>query len=493
MADVNEFQENNIYLTDNGFTAGDTGLLYTINDFIINKIGTVAIAHTSAYDYVSTEAAIEACYESSAPNYVGVGLRGRRTRKVRTELDTVGGILHRFISDPANPYELNFWGDTVDEHGYDSGLKTSFLSNLLDIKNILFEYQKIIKNIHFSVEKILANENEKFPDFSVADIYNDIAGSGALLEVLNTNVVIVNNMYDFFNIQAGTHSEFGNNVDALEDALSNILTAIQNRQNSSYFASVMVGVKKWRKFWIKERIFKYSGSLAKLKAMKDAKITLQKEQTVKEGVLEYISSNKDEWIKAPNIYATYYNPIIEEVLIAGTEDEYEYTTKKRISFVRSTYEHTTEYAVFRKTLADAELLGFNNDIGGQWTGTPLSKTHKNEIYDDTENISEEDVVYVYRLQAIDSDTGRINSKSLQSDLLGDVIGNIENGSSLKELKSQEELSGFIFVDGKVNYIEEAIEDTSGDFILKLRYELTSSTGITNLNLLTCVAPNYFIN
>lgn len=500
-----DFISDNIYLTDNGISPGnynDDGTPYTlINDFINDKIGVEAAAiDQTSFTYTSQAEAINAAYGPDS-YYAGIGIKGARTRKINFYSQSSGDpptTYWSFESIVGNPEEPDFWKDGGDVNGQDINLKTNFLNDLLNIKNNLSEYKSILQAIYNSLDNIINGNNSGFPDFMTNDVYNDRTNIQNVINVIDSEESDKNifDLYTYFNTATGSEVDFDIRIGELETTLTNIMNAIQTRATSGYFndaigTSSSERLKKWRLFWIKERIFKYTGSLNKLLAMKQAKTQAEENLIQIEETLNTLySEKKDEWVSLPQIYATYYNPIVEEV--EQNPGVFVYNTTRRISFVHSGKEFADEYVVLRKTVADAVNDGFTDD---QWNPVNDNSIElapgSGEIYNDLNSLDAEFNEYVYRIQTIDtvSDQSAHETSSLQSNILGEEINiiSITNG----KVKVNTEVEGYIFINNSVNFITQIQEKSDSSFELTLRNSLGENTP-TTLNKLTCVAPNYYL-
>jgi len=474
---MSDFISNNKYLTDNGFSVGNSGLIKAITDFISSQIGIGATSGTGS-GYESSLEAYAAAHEG--PNYyAGIGIRGERTKNITTSPDILEdpNTTYSFLSTVGSPANPNFWGVS------DYFSKSEFLNKLSNIISTTENYLLILENITESVTNIISGNNSKFPSF-MQSIYNDSPDVDMLITDINDCLISIESLNAFFTGATGSEGNFNSNIDSLETTLSNYKTSIENRISSNYLEKAMVELRKWREFWIKERIFKYSGSLVSLRGLNDALTLAKDERDVKEDTLEVIFSNTNEWIKPPTIYATYYNPIVEEVLVS--EDQYEYIETKRISFIYSTQEHAEFFNVYRKTLDEVNAIGFDS---GDWPNDSLlTEKGYGEEYNDKENISSTNQIYVYRIQTVDN-VNETYSKSLQSNLLGEEVSIIDVPTNNKILL-EDSVEGFIYIDGQVNYITNVVEIEEG-FEATLETPITN-TSITSFNKMTCIARNYFL-
>ena len=481
---MSNFIDNNKYLTDNGVSVGNEGLLKLINDFVFWRIGQESQEHESDFIYSSDDVALEAAY--AGPHYyAGIGIKGARSRKITIGSQTTGEspnttTTYKFISSIGTPEEPNFWKDGGDAHYKDMNLKTNFLTDLEEIKNIVDDYYKVLKNIKISLEKIINNENEKFPDFMSSTIYDDQTALQNLMNSIEYEIGgnSLGALLIYFQSALGTEAEFDSRVENLKTILEGIETQISARLTSNYLDTVMPELKNWRLFWIKERIFKYTGSLVKSKGLEDALTQSQTERDAKEATLGVVFNTSNEWIKTPVIYATYYNPIVEEI---QSGEVFEYNTTNRISLIHSGQEHATHYNIFRKILAQAEFDGFNNET--QWdVAYKLTTTGEGEEYNDLYDLGTNNT-FVYRIQAENG-----TSKSLQSDIISEEYNIIEVISS-NRVKTSNLIEGYIFIDGEVNYILDTIEKEIG-YELVLEHEIINMDTST-LNKVNCIAKNYF--
>lgn len=480
---MNKLLKKTEYLEDNGLIERNEGVIKLLGAFLEEQIGEEAENFTSGL-YNTSQEALEAAIEHSS---FGSGIKGKRTRGLTIEEEVAigGGVTkYRFVMDTSNSEFPNFWGDDTEFS------KTTFMSNLSSILGSLSRYIIVLENIYNAMINIKksdgdSNRNKSFPDFSTqdGDIFDDESGSESLLNYVRNNLNQANIANSFLETATGSEgAAFNNIVSTLDQNLTNIKNKMIERVETNYFENAMIWLKKWRLFWIKERMFKYSGSLISLVNLKKALDISTRELEAKESTLDIISFNTDEWITPPEIVATYYNPIIMETKI--DEDNYLFDETRRVSLVIFGEEHVEYYNVFRKTLEEVEDLDFSEE---DWVDGELSKKSFEKIYDDMFNM-EEDTIFVYRIQAVDNNNKKY-SKSKQSKILGKEIV-VEEVASSREIKTKEDVGGYIYIDNKVNFVINSINTENG-FLLELKNEI-NNLSVDRFNNLTSVSSNYFL-
>lgn len=486
---MNDFIENNKYLTDNGFTPKNLGLIKEIEDFIFNQIG-VDAKNSGKIGRFETKKKAEDSAFAFPDYYAGRGIRGERTRNlIVEEEEPLGGGGEGEEPTPTYMFEVKTSNPTTPNYWSDEGTfkKTTFLDNLSSIITKLESHTLLTKNIAEAFKKIKKSDeedgkNSKFPDFSlVSNFFDDESSSEALSNEISLDKASISSISNFLtNAEGSEEPQFNDKITELETNLNIVKNRLINRVNSGYFNNVMNWLKIWRKFWIKERILKYSGTLVSYLGMLKAKEMAENDLKAREETLNIISSNTDEWIKAPEIIATYYNPIIKEMQIG--ENEFEYSENRRISFIVAGQRHTEYYNVYRKTLDEVKSIGFSNNA---WTEGLLNNRSYEDIYNDLEDLNERNI-YIYRIQAVDNENKKY-SKSLQSNILGKEVPVSQVLDNIK-LIVEEEVSGFIYIDGDVNYILNSIEIEDG-FELELENPVSGSA--IKLNKMTCISSNYY--
>lgn len=476
----------NKYLEDNGETATpNAGLLGALNDFQTIWIGAAPASNQAQTGYETYELAKAAA--TGPPNYyAGRGLWAERRREIFIGPDELNPSVYCYdIKAPPNtPTTPNFWGNST----YTDFTKAGFLAALQSIITNLTTYKLVLTNIseafvHIRKSDGQTGKNDKFPDFVKDASFFDDNNLTPLITNITTSITNLNSSYSYFNTASGSASDFNTRLTSLGTYINTCRGHINTRNTSNYYTQAMGWLRKWRTFWIKERIFKHSGSLVAYLGMIKARTMANDELAAKEATLNVLFNNKDEWIKDPEIIATYFNPIIKETQ-AG--EEYTYTETKRISLLVTGQDHTAHHKVYRKTLAGAASFGFNNN--NDWEEASFVGNATEDIYDDTYNLTGGDTIFVYRIRAVDN-INSPNTMSNQSKVLGQEVSILQVPSN-KKIVVGEEISGFIYINNTVNYIVNSVAVENG-FELELRDTITGTPN--KLNRLTCVASNYYMN
>jgi hypothetical protein len=409
---------------------------------------------------------------------IGATLRGRRTRDVEIVITGMGPYNYE-IGD-GNIDEPTFFADTADVNGYGGNEKTTFLNSLSTFITNLEDYRdNALIPLRDELDNIFdSGVNTLFTD---TDMINDVTDDSANLDTLisllntyigvNTDVATDGSLYgyqSFFSSALGDEVNFDTYLTELETLNNNIDTDITNRTNN--LINTYVGdtyqdkMKKWRTFWIKERINKPQASLISVegadKAISDAIKSIENVNDTLKTLFSDTDLDRQQWIPTPKIYSAFYNPIIDnetgEILI------------RRVGLIYGGQQHATKYEVYRDLL---ENITLSND---EWSSSLIIKEITGLNSQGTVKLQYEDFdveldkSYVYRVRVYDdtNDSGYAFSGSLQSKIYDD-----DNTISYSFQETEQ-----IIFDG--NQIEASKIDITKDnnFSLGARAILLSSSG-----------------
>lgn len=438
------------YLNDNGDN-GETDLgLNPVIDSLLHWIGqdattigiytgpggysTSSAAQTAAEEYLYGADLTEGTSDDNLDR-IGVRVRGRRTRDVEIVITSSGvspDIVYNYEIGDGNIDEPDFFADTTDVNGYGGNEKTNLLNYLSSLITNLEDYRdNILTPLRDELDKIFDGTNTLFAD---TDMVNDITDDSGNLDTLinnlnnyigtNSDVVTDGTLYgyqNFFTSATGAEVNFDTYLTELETVSNNIDTTVSNR--TSGLINTYVGdtyqdkMKKWRTFWIKERINKPQASLISVEGADDAIASASKSISNNNDSLEVLfgatDSDRQQWIPTPKIYSAFFNPIIDS--------ETGEVLTRRVGLIYSGQQHATKYEIYRDLL---ENISLTND---EWPST-LKLTEVTELsergtvklqysdYDVELNKS-----YVYRVRTYDdtNDSEYAFSGSLQSKIYDD--------------------------------------------------------------------------
>ncbi len=440
---------DSLYLTNNGLDIPSPleGLIGEVNSFCEDEIGSEATETgvvESGYIYETVELAKEAG-DIVADSFArkGSGLLGDRTRNnnVETEIDPEGGILYK--------YKIGTAG--VNPTYYD---KTSFVGEIDSLLNSIGTYKNHLVEIQNQLGYINDDENTFVPYFEKSDITDNV---DSYIDYLNDSVGEIETYKTYFNTSSGTEEFFNDELNSfkdffLEDSPS-FLGKIEERANSvigTVGETISDKLKKWRFFWIKQRIGKPLGTLISSSGLESSEETFKKELENKEEALEiFFPEEYDKWVPTPALVSCYYKPIVTLI-----EETQEIDIIHRSSIIFNGQDHVEKYRVYRKDFEDV-IFTNPSDWGEEFY---IGETNELEYNDLT---VEEGKEYVYRVKAIDTinKVSGNNTSSLQSSFFSLSYDYIKE-SDITILVSKN-ISGTIFLESKVNNIVGKKETTEG--------------------------------
>lgn len=409
-----------------------------------------------------------------------------------TEYLNENGIIEGNYTQKGLYYEIQDFlsNEIITYEEFDSD-PTLFRNNLHNLNQMIQDYKETLNHIYNALQNLESNPN--IPEFSRDDVYNTSSEISAIETLINTieTEISGNNLNELNILFQGSlgESDFNSYIADLQTILEAIRDGVETRVQSDYFDNVLEGLKKWREFWIKERIIKPTGSLTIRKSVEDNLEDIEKEIKNKNESIKTLLAEREEWIPTPMVFAAFYDPIFEP-----QEEGEEIDFIRRISVIYSTQQHAEEYFIYRKTISDFET-GISEDVNEEWGEEfKLAKLGDLEMYRDTYNLEGDLQEYIYRVEAVntieDYDEDSEEPSSIQSPITSEKIDIISGDINNKYLIINSFAELYILLNDKVNYIKETQELEDGNFRITLRDSFISIPDY--IYPLTCVAPNHFM-
>jgi len=438
------------WLNSNGETvAATTGIINGGEiQSLLNAIGSNATdasnGRTSAYIYLSEAEAITAGQQRAAAD-AGTGIRGKRTQNADGN-DGSPEIIAEESSPGSGSWRYVVGANGIDYPNYFNEPERSNLLNaittLINTINLTSTYRTHLIDIYNNVSDIKNGTNTLFSESSMdADTDDDTTALQTLFNNFdtyigtNTDVVTDNTLYGYYNYfsqftaandisgQAGyVQADFNTYLTSLETLTNTIDTTITNRYNSidtllgsNYSTAVtdFTKLKKWRYFWINQRLDRPNGARVTYIAMDDAIANAEEAiAEADEGLAVVLGSDSvahSEYIPTPRILAAYYNPLIEKQ--TGIEKQ------KRMGVVWQGQQHATTYEIYRREISNVSLT--NNT----WSDVPYDTlTLPGDVDPDTGFLKieyqdtniDKNTTYAYKVRIFDNTHDTFNSASLES-------------------------------------------------------------------------------
>lgn len=441
------------WLNGNDELIGSSGLISIINN-LDDAIGTTSIngdQRTDNSTYATPALAI-AAGNAQALLDIGLGIRGKRTENTL--------VVSSFDQGGPGPYEYRIGTLGIDVPDYHTGTeKTALLtaiSNLINAINSTSTYQIKLTEIYNEIDDIKNQINQIFAEPSMdVDVDDDRSEINTLksnldgwvgvstdnLPYLNTdNPTTLYGFYNWFNgyTTGDNQSNYDTNLVALENLNDiTIKNAIETRHNS---IDAKLGVKhtnpitdppqytklrKWRYFWIAEKINKPTSSLIIVESMGSAISDANKRIIQANNTLNTLfGTNYELYIPTPTIFTVFVDHIRDDLSVI---------IQMRTGAAWDGQQHATEYKIYRRPLID---VPYSNDSWGDsayatYTDINIETGLVKNIWRDTDPTFISGQSFCYRVRTRDTINDSFDSGSDESNVYDNnheyTFLNITNG------------------------------------------------------------------
>lgn len=313
---------------------------------------------------------------------------------------------------------------------YDTTERTNLLTYLQTIITNLGNYNDLLDDLTEFITEINNEENQLFSDMNIlsdshfsTNIIGDLTDISSTKSSLTSYRSEVQTAYDYFNSFTASTDISGQSgysqatfnawlTTTLPALMDNIIGVLQGRSDDllTKLGTISTGLKKYRYFWILEQIKKPTSPLIILDsidtAISDAESNIEKANNI----LNLLINNVNQYITEPLLVSvsknSLYNPLtgIEEIPRIG------------LIWVPSIF--CPKYKIYRRTFLPTETPNNSN-----WSETYLYDWHVDQD-EDTGYITSvffdtsftENIVYQYRVQAVDSESEGDTSPLDRADL-----------------------------------------------------------------------------
>lgn len=363
---------NSMYLLYNGEITSTTGGLVGACASSVLAIGDSATNPaqiTSAYIYLFPQDAINAAisylYGGVNLTKTGRGLMGRRTQNITisTAFSTpnYAYVIGNAGGNKENP---TFYSNAADPNGYEANVKSNFLngiSSLLTSGDSNSLYQIHLRNLRDQLRIINNSQNPLFVSAGMTTDVTDTASSvDTLLQTLGGNTGNKNDVvaqatlwgfYNYFVSASGNEAQFDSYLYNLKSLINGTISSIfSNRANviddhtsNTFLGTITSKLRKWRYFWINERLGKPTGSYNTYYAISNAITSSTSQVTNAEAPLKTLFGNTRsahlQYIPTPNSLACYTYPLIDATTGA--------IVRRRGGFAFDGQQHATAYRIYK--------------------------------------------------------------------------------------------------------------------------------------------------